>query len=69
FVIVEDRDNLLEECTMRELNCEDNCEQSNHARVLDAHRVLMNLNENNRKAFSDLMKQLERYGQPEPSSL
>ena len=49
---------------MHELHCETSCEASTHARVLDAHRVLMNLNENNRKAFSDLVKQLERHGHP-----
>ncbi|OED47510.1 anti-anti-sigma factor [Endozoicomonas sp. (ex Bugula neritina AB1)] len=47
-----------------EIHCEAGSESSTHAQVLDAHRVLMNLNENNRKAFSDLVRQLERQGHP-----
>ena len=39
-----------------------NNEQKTQARVLDAHKVLMNLNESNRKAFSELVKQLEKHG-------
>lgn len=53
---------------MTELHCEPGCESSTRAQVLDAHRVLMDLNENNRKAFSDLVKQLERQGCTEESS-
>lgn len=63
FVIVEDAGNHTSE--YREIECNDCSEESTHARVLDAHRVLMSLNENNRKAFSDLVKQLERCRQPE----
>ena len=46
--------------SMNELHCEAGCEAATHAQVLDAHRVLMDLNENNRRAFSDLVKQLEQ---------
>ena len=61
FVIIHDRENSSDTC-MSELECESDGEQSTHARVLDAHRVLMSLNEDNRKAFNDLVKQLERQG-------
>lgn len=63
FVIVEDDGNHTGEYC--EIECKDCSEESVHARVLDAHRVLMSLNEDNRKAFSDLVKQLERCRQPE----
>ena len=48
--------------TMKELPCDANStsEQIIHERVLDAHRVLMSLNDDNRKAFSDLVAQLEQ---------
>ena len=64
FLIVHETRNAQER-GMNELQCETGCEASTHASVLDAHRVLMNLNENNRKAFSDLVKQLERHGHPD----
>ncbi|WP_419536712.1 STAS domain-containing protein [Endozoicomonas sp.] len=63
FIIVEDAGDQKSEYL--EIECEDCNEESTHARVLDAHRVLMNLNEDNRRAFSDLVKQLERCRQPE----
>ncbi|MFK0570691.1 STAS domain-containing protein [Endozoicomonas sp.] len=63
FVIVEDDGNHTND--YREIECSDSCEESTHARVLDAHRVLMSLNENNRIAFCDLVKQLEHCRQPE----
>ena len=61
FLIVHESRGSIEN-RMDELHCETGSEASTHAQVLDAHRVLMNLNENNRKAFSDLVKQLERHG-------
>ncbi|WP_263078467.1 STAS domain-containing protein [Endozoicomonas sp. Mp262] len=49
---------------MKEIPCEGTSsnEQATHAQVLDAHRVLMNLSDENRQAFSELVKQLEQYG-------
>lgn len=35
-------------------------EQATHNQVLDAHRVLMNLNDENRQTFSELVQQLEQ---------
>ena len=49
----------------RDISAVECTEDSTRARVLDAHRVLMGLNENNRKAFCDLVNQLEQYNQPE----
>jgi len=62
FVIVEDAGNLGSE--FHEIQCEQAGEEATHTQVLDAHRVLMSLNENNARAFSDLVKQLERCRQP-----
>ncbi|USE39554.1 STAS domain-containing protein [Endozoicomonas sp. SCSIO W0465] len=66
FIIVEDVDNPTAE--YQEIECEDCSEESTHARVLDAHRTLMSLNENNRKAFSDLVNHLERCRQSEATA-
>ena len=63
FVIVQEKDSSSNQY-MNELGCEVGSEQSTQAQVLDAHRVLMSLNEDNRKAFNDLVKQLERHGGP-----
>ena len=63
FVIVQETD-IHPEQYINELECEADCEQSTRARVLDAHRILMSLNEDNRTAFNDLVKQLERHGNP-----
>ncbi len=62
FLIVHER-----RCThqgMKELHCETGSEASTRDQVLEAHRVLMTLNENNQKAFNDLVKQLERQVDP-----
>ena len=61
FVIVRELDGLTR-LNMSDLPCECNSEQAVQARVLEAHRILMSLNEENRQAFSDLVKQLERGG-------
>ena len=58
FVIAEEAGSPGSE--FREIECEQACEDTTHAQVLDAHRVLMSLSENNARAFSDLVKQLER---------
>lgn len=62
FIIVEDAGNQNSE--YRAIEREDGSEESTRARVLDAHRVLMSLNEYNREAFSDLVKQMEQCRQP-----
>ena len=64
FIIVQELDESSIAFNMKELPCEvsSNSEQITHNRVLDAHRVLMTLNDDNRKAFSDLVKQLEKHG-------
>lgn len=63
FIIVEDAGNQNSE--YREIECEDDGnEESTRARVLDAHRVLMSLNEYNHEAFSDLVKQMEQCRRP-----
>ncbi len=63
FIIVQELEHPIA-FNMKELPSDpsNSNEQVTHARVLDAHKVLMNLNEDNRKAFSDLVKQLEKYG-------
>ncbi|MBO9493955.1 STAS domain-containing protein [Thalassotalea sp. G20_0] len=63
FIIVEDV--AGQTCEYQDIECEECSEESIHARVLEAHRTLMSLNEDNQKAFSDLVKQLERCRQPE----
>ncbi|WP_299733643.1 STAS domain-containing protein [uncultured Endozoicomonas sp.] len=63
FIIVEDSSQQTSD--YHDITCDDCSEESTRARVLDAHRVLMSLNENNRKAFSDLVKQLEHCHQHE----
>ncbi len=67
FIIVKEKNDLIER-SMEELHCEGSGEQATHARVLDAHKILMNLNDDNRKAFSDLVKQLERCNPPNKHS-
>jgi anti-anti-sigma factor len=54
---------------MHDITCEGSLEQATQTRkVLDAHKVLMSLNEENRKAFSDLVKQLEQIQCAKPKS-
>ena len=62
FIIVEELETVTD-FTMKELPCDfgNNSEQVIHERVLDAHRTLMSLNDDNRKAFSELVKQLEKH--------
>ncbi|WP_330926434.1 STAS domain-containing protein [Candidatus Sororendozoicomonas aggregata] len=61
FIIVEHMDKSVA-FSMHDLACDiSNDEQGTQQRVLDAHRTLMSLNDNNRKAFRDLVEQLERY--------
>ena len=47
------------EC-LRDLPAQDLSEELVRAKVLEAHRILMGLNEHNREAFSDLVTALER---------
>lgn len=47
------------EC-LRDLPAQDLSEELVKAKVLEAHRILMGLNEHNREAFSDLVTALER---------
>ena len=63
FVIVEFADNHCDK--YQEITTNDYSEESTRARVLEAHRTLMSLNENNRRAFSDLVRKLECCHQPE----
>ena len=42
------------------LNCESGSEDSFKQRVLDAHKVLMSLNEHNQQAFRELVETLEK---------
>ena len=59
FVLVREFDELIE-LPMNDLPCESNTEPATQERVLNAHKVLMSLNEDNRKAFSKLVEQLEK---------
>lgn len=59
FVIVREFDRLVK-LTMNDLPCEGSSEPATQERVLNAHKVLMSLNEGNRKAFCDLVEQLEK---------
>ena len=59
FVLVREFDDLIK-LPMNDLPCEDSTEPATQERVLNAHKVLMSLNEDNRKAFSELVKQLEK---------
>lgn len=45
---------------LRDLPSQDQSEEVVRARVLEAHRILMGLNESNRAAFQDLVSALER---------
>ncbi|HLT04070.1 MAG TPA: anti-sigma factor antagonist RssC [Pseudomonas sp.] len=45
---------------LRDLPCQDVSEEEVRAKVLEAHRVLMSLNDSNRQAFRDLVEALER---------
>ncbi|WP_062269010.1 STAS domain-containing protein [Endozoicomonas arenosclerae] len=62
FVIVRELEGFDKlKLNMHDITCDGNMEQSTQARkVLDAHKVLMSLNEENREAFSELVKQLEQ---------
>ncbi|WP_422133083.1 STAS domain-containing protein [Endozoicomonas sp. ALD040] len=64
FVIVrelEGYEKLNLNLNMHDIACDGNLEQSSQARkVLDAHKVLMSLSEENRETFSGLVKQLEQ---------
>ena len=63
FIIVEHMDKSVA-FSMHDLGSDiSNDEQANQQRVLDAHRTLMSLNDNNRKAFRELVEQLERYAE------
>ena len=59
FVIVREFDGLVK-LPMNDLPCEGSTEPATQERVLNAHKVLMSLNEDNRKAFSELVEQLEK---------
>ncbi|MDE1461619.1 STAS domain-containing protein [Spartinivicinus poritis] len=57
FILV--RDQLQENQQMSELPCQECSEQVAKEKVLDAHKVLMSMNEKNRNTFKDLVKSLE----------
>lgn len=59
FVIVREFDGLIK-LPMNDLPTEFGSEPATQERVLKAHKVLMALNEENRKAFSELVEQLEK---------
>ncbi len=46
--------------SLRDLPCQDVSEEEVRHRVLEAHRILMSLNDSNRQAFRDLVEALER---------
>lgn len=46
--------------TLHDLPCQDVSEDEVRGKVLEAHRILMGLNESNRQAFRDLVEALER---------
>lgn len=59
FVIVREFEELVK-LPMNDLPCEGSTEPATQERVLNAHKVLMSINEDNRKAFSELVEQLEK---------
>ena len=59
FVMVREFDGLIK-LQMNDLPNEYSSEPATQERVLNAHKVLMSLNEENRQAFSELVKQLEK---------
>ncbi len=63
FIIVEFAGNHCDK--YQEIEANDCSEESTRARVLEAHKTLMSLNENNRREFSDLVRQLECCHQPD----
>ena len=68
FIIVEHMDKSVA-FSMHDLPCDISAdEQATHQRVLDAHRTLMSLNDDNRKAFRDLVEQLEHYAETHATS-
>ena len=52
-------DNFEGSAELQELEVMQESEERVRERVLDAHRALMDLNENNREAFRDLVRSLE----------
>lgn len=46
--------------SLQDLPCQDVSEEQVRSKVLEAHRILMGLNESNRQAFRDLVEALER---------
>ncbi|WP_257287768.1 MULTISPECIES: STAS domain-containing protein [unclassified Endozoicomonas] len=62
FVIVKELEGYEKlNLNMHDIACDGNLEQPTQVRqVLDAHKVLMGLSEENREAFSELVKQLEQ---------
>ena len=57
FVIVKEAGGEVE--VLKDLPCEECTEQTVRDKVLSAHKVLMDLNENNREEFHDLVRSLE----------
>ena len=64
FVIVREFDGLIK-LPMNDLPAECSSEPATQERVLQAHKVLMSLNEENRKAFNELVTQLEKGCKPD----
>lgn len=60
---------LVHDEQLGELSCEAAPEHEMRARVLEAHRILMDLNETNRAAFQDLVVTLEEDCAPPPVRL
>jgi len=46
--------------SLQDLPCQDVSEEEVRSKVLEAHRILMGLNDSNRQAFRDLVEALER---------
>ncbi|MEH6469928.1 MAG: STAS domain-containing protein [Halopseudomonas sp.] len=57
FVLIED--SVDSDSALQELDVMQESEEQVRVRVLDAHRTLMDLNDNNRDAFKDLVRSLE----------
>ncbi len=49
-----------------ELDCQAATEEQMRSQVLEAHRILMDMNDNNRASFEDLVSALEQESAPLP---
>ena len=59
FDILQEKPSAVAEAPAQPLVCEEMSEQQARAKVLEAHRILMQLNEKNKSTFQDLVRTLE----------